>query len=241
MLPILYQSHDFVLYAYPFLMGIGWGLGLQLYFSLLAEKKISRTSILLIGLFASSWIGAKLLFYLTVGEKFGTYIDQISFWTGGGFVYYGGLIGGLLYLLLFHLLIRKITLIEINAFVPSLALGHGIGRVGCLLAGCCFGKETSAWWGMHLHGVSRIPTQAIEALILFLLCYFFWKQRKNQKELFSQYLLIYGVSRIGLEVMRDDEIRGLWGLLTPSQWISVFLILLALTIRKFSNSQKFQP
>jgi phosphatidylglycerol:prolipoprotein diacylglycerol transferase len=241
MLPILYQSHDFVLYAYPFLMGIGWGLGLQLYFSLLAEKKIPRTSILLIGLFVSSWIGAKLLFYLTVGEKFGTYIDQISFWTGGGFVFYGGLIGGLLYLLLFHLLIRKITLTEINAFVPSLALGHGIGRVGCLLAGCCFGKETSAWWGMHLHGVSRIPTQAIEALILFLLCYFFWKQRKNEKELFTQYLLIYGISRIGIEAMRDDEIRGLWGLLTPSQWISVFLILLALTIRKLSNSQKFQP
>jgi len=241
MLPILYQSHDFVLYAYPFLMGIGWGLGLQLYFSLLAEKKFPQTSVLLIGLFLSSWVGAKLLFYLTVGDKFGTYIDHISFWTGGGFVFYGGLIGGLVYLLFFDFFIRRITLAEINAFVPSLALGHGIGRIGCLLAGCCFGKETSAWWGIHLHGVNRVPTQAMEALILVSISYYFWKQRKNQKEVLTLYMLIYGVSRIGIEVLRDDEIRGLWGFLTPSQWISVFLIFLALTIRKFSNSQKFQP
>lgn len=221
-------------------MGIGWGLGLQLFFHLLGESKVTKSSFMMIGLFISSWVGAKLLFYITVGDKFGTYIDQISFWTGGGFVFYGGLIGGLIYLLLFHKLIRKISLHEVNAFIPALALGHGIGRMGCLLAGCCFGKLTDGWWGIHQHGENRIPTQLIEAMILFSLTYFFFKRNKSQDENLSLYLILYGVSRFLIESLRDDAIRGHWGLLTPSQWISLTLIIFAVSIRKLAKTNYFQ-
>lgn len=240
MLPIIYQSPEFILYSYPFLMGIGWGLGLQLFYTLIGEIKTPKTNLMMIGLFISSWIGAKLLFYLTVGEKYGNYIDQISFWTGGGFVFYGGFIGGLIYLLVFHSFIRKISLIEINAFIPALALGHGIGRIGCLLAGCCYGKVTHGWWGIHLHGENRIPTQLLEAIILFSVSYYFWKKFKSRHENLSLYLLIYGISRLTIEGLRDDAIRGSWGILTPSQWISICLVLLALTIRKLAKTRNFQ-
>ena len=231
MLPILYQSHDFILYSYPLLMGIGWGVAYQIFFALVSTEKIPvKLHILFWGIFASAWIGAKTIFLITQPEH-RELLANMSFWTGGGFVFYGGFIGAILFCLLFHLLILPLNLKIIWPMIPALTLGHGVGRLGCFLAGCCFGKETDWWWGIFLHGHYRHPTQLLEAAGLIILGIYFLKSRADKINLLIQYLITYGILRFAIEGLRGDEIRGLWGALSTSQWISLLLITAGLFLK----------
>lgn len=237
MLPILYQSPSLILYSYPLLMGIGWGVAYQLFFAK-AELKPRYGQLLFWGIFLSAWVGSKVFFYLTtqdLTEK--RLLTEASFWTGGGFVFYGGLIFGILFLGLYKLCRFPLTTQTLWALLPALTAGHAIGRIGCLLAGCCFGSETAAWWGIHLHGASRHPTQIVESLGLTLLLIFLLKARRSVAS-FAVYFLGYGVLRFGLESIRGDSIRGLWGILTPSQWISLLMVTAGVSLLL---SQKFKP
>lgn len=235
MLPILYQSPEFTLYSYPLLMGIGWGMGYQIFFS--EEKRSSLESkILFWGIFISAWIGAKLLFLLTTDHLPANIITQTSFWTGGGFVFYGGLIGAIIFLALFNLW-KRLSSSDLYPMVLALTIGHGIGRLGCFLAGCCFGSETDWWWGVHLHGADRHPTQLLEALGLFALGLYIHKNKNNSRSLMV-YLISYGLLRFVVELLRGDEIRGQWGFLTPSQWISIVLIFIGISLLFISKNRR---
>jgi phosphatidylglycerol:prolipoprotein diacylglycerol transferase len=242
MLPILFQNHDLILYSYPLLMGLGWGVAYQVFFSRVQISPIYG-QLLFWGIFLSSWIGSKLFFYFTTTpNNKNDLLFEPSFWTGGGFVFYGGLLFALVFLGLYKLLKFPLTLQNLWAMLPALTLGHAIGRIGCLLAGCCYGSETSAWWGIHLHGANRHPTQLIESLGLFIISFYLLKSRASLKS-FSVYFIGYGLLRFGIEVLRGDDIRGLWGALTPSQWISLGVILLGLMLlmsRKFNKLQGLQ-
>jgi phosphatidylglycerol:prolipoprotein diacylglycerol transferase len=231
MLPILYQNHDFILYSYPLLMGIGWGIAYQIFFALIPTEKIpAKMHFLFWGIFASAWIGAKVFFLITQPEH-RELVSNVSFWTGGGFVFYGGFIGAAIFCLIFHLLVLPLTLKHIWPMIPALTLGHGVGRLGCLLAGCCFGKETDMWWGIFMHGHYRHPTQLLEATGLILLGLYFLKSHAEKKILLIRYLIIYGVLRFGVEALRGDEVRGLWGPLSTSQWLSLLLISVGLFLK----------
>ena len=226
MLPILFQSHDLILYSYPLLMGLGWGVAYQVYFSLLDPNYSKlKAQLLFWGIFVCAWFGAKIFFYLTYPENMSSgSLQQISFWTGGGFVFYGGFIGALIFLGLFKVLDKKLTINAIWPMLPALAFGHGLGRIGCFLAGCCFGKPTDLFWGIFLHNHYRHQTQLIEAVGLMLMGTYLYKSRKKRTILLAHYLLGYGCLRLFVEVLRGDMVRGLWGPLTPSQWISLALI-----------------
>lgn len=237
MLPILYQSHDVILYSYPLFMGLGWGIAYQIYFTLL-EPTYSKlkAQILFWGIFISAWLGAKVFFLLTYPGE--TIVQQLSFWTGGGFVFYGGLIAGLLFISVFKFIDKNLKLSVIWAMIPALAIGHGVGRIGCLLAGCCFGKPTDLFWGIYLHDHYRYPTQFLEAIALIMLGLYLMKARKSKFTLLTHYLIAYGVIRLSIEALRGDLVRGLWGPFTPSQWISFLLISSGLTLnihRKFEH------
>lgn len=243
MLPILFQSHDLILYSYPLLMGLGWGVAYQVFFSRV-EISLKYGQLLFWGIFISSWIGSKLFFYFTTTTDYkNDLLLEASFWTGGGFVFYGGLLFVLVFLGLYKLLKFPLSVQNLWAMLPALTLGHAIGRIGCFLAGCCYGTETSHWWGIHLHGASRHPTQLFESLGLFVISFYILKSRASIKS-FAIYFMGYGVLRFGIEILRGDEIRGLWGPLTPSQWISLGLIsmgLMLLLSPKFRHLPSLQP
>lgn len=228
MLPILFQSDSLILYSYPLFMGLGWGIAYQIFFSLIPENYPRKyAQFLFWGVFLCAWVGAKLLFLMTLPEGVGTgLVSETSFWTGGGFVFYGGLIAGALFVFAFRLNGFPLDDRTFWAIVPALTLGHAIGRVGCFLAGCCFGKETDWWWSIHLHGADRHPTQLIEALGLFILGIYLLKSRKDLWLLASHYLVGYGLLRLLVESLRGDMVRGEWGMMSPSQWISLILVAL---------------
>ncbi len=227
MLPILFQSNGIVLYSYPLFMGLGWGVAYQILFELLpAHFTKLRAQILFWGLFAFSWLGAKIFFLYTIPDQLSsTLMQETSFWLGGGFVFYGGFLGGLLFLAILKGLKFPVTKEIVWSLVPALTLGHAVGRFGCFLAGCCYGNETDFFWGIHLHGANRHPTQLLEFFFLLVLGLFLLKSKQSKKNLISIYLVSYGVIRLFIENLRGDLIRGMWGPFTPSQWISVVLIL----------------
>jgi phosphatidylglycerol:prolipoprotein diacylglycerol transferase len=232
MLPILFQSHNFIVYSYPLLMGVGWGVGYQLF---LSRATISHRSALILfwSLFLSSWVGAKLFFLLTAPDvSSGELSVSVSFWIGGGFVFYGGLIGAAAIYFIYRKLRLPMDQQTLAALVSALAMGHAIGRIGCFLAGCCFGEVTDAWWGIHQHGEFRHPTQLLESLGLFFISWLVWSKKATS---LSLYLVTYGILRFGIEFLRGDIIRGSWGFLTPSQWISLFAVLVGLA---FLNKPK---
>ncbi len=223
--PILYQGPELTLYSYPLLMGLGWGVAYQVFFGHL-DQNLPRWKGHLVfwGIFLSAWIGAKILFTLTSSGK-SHLLSDASFWTGGGFVFYGGLLAGLAFLVLLLQFDRSMSISKLWAVIPALSFGHGIGRVGCFLAGCCYGKETNLPWAVHLHGADRHPTQLLEAIALIGLGWYLLRSQRPRKHLFILYLIVYGSIRFVLESLRGDLVRGLWGPLTPAQWISLALVL----------------
>lgn len=237
MLPILYQSPDLILYSYPFLIGIGWGVAYQIYFSL-QDKNSSRLKAQFIfwGIFFAAYLGAKLFFILTSSQS-GQMLQQLSFWTGGGFVFYGGFIGGVVYLSVFKFYDKSLGVNDLWPVVPSLVFGHALGRVGCFLAGCCYGRPTEQFWGIFLHGTHRHPTQLFEASALFILGIYLLKASAPKIRLLVYYFWIYGAVRFSIESLRGDSIRGQWGVFTPSQWISLGLIGLGFAVLLLSKNR----
>ena len=223
MLPILFSLGDLHFYSYPLFMGIAWGIGFHFSRSLI---EIKNFNLFFWGSFISSWIGAKAFFLLTSPS----YLTYPSFWFGGGFVFYGGIIGGLIYFLLFWYFNQDIKLKNLGILSVPICISQGIGRLGCFLAGCCFGKDSTLPWAVHL----RHPVQLYEALGLFILGYLLWKSRKNN--LFAGYFIGYGVLRFSLEFLRGDEIRGITRVgLSYSQIVSIVLILTGLIIKLRSS------
>jgi phosphatidylglycerol---prolipoprotein diacylglyceryl transferase len=183
-------------------------------------------------------LGARLVFVIT---HIGTMVDDPStilpIIINGGLVFYGGVLGGMG---MGYLYIRQYGLDPIkysNLFIVAVPLGHGCGRVGCFMAGCCHGKPTESVMGVVFnfdpsypyYGVRVHPTQLYEAtfnimLFVTMVVLFLKFRHKHRPYIFvSIYLVAYGIFRFVNEFFRGDEIRGIF-ILSTSQWISLFLI-----------------
>jgi len=153
-----------------------------------------------------------------------------SFSLTSGFVWYGGVIGAFLFLLIYAK-IRKIPLLKItDLMTPFALLFDAIARFGCLFAGCCYGVR--APWGIKLHGVTRFPSPLFEsALCLIILAIILiWKpERKRPGILLPLFLVTYSAGRFVLEFFRGDSSRGAFLFFSTSQWLAL-LVFLALGI-----------
>lgn len=250
MYPLLYSSPSFVLYSYPFMMGIAWGIAFvlaPLYFGN-SEVEKKQLNWIFFSAFVGAWLGAKLLFLLTLSAGEVSQIAQnSSFWLGGGLVFYGGFLGAVLLVVLYSKFIGKIKLHKLFTLVPLIPIGHAVGRVGCVLAGCCYGTETHLIWGIHLHGLDRHPVQIYESLSLlaiFFLCHFLvYKKRKVMAAVIT-YICGYAIIRFILEFYRGDTIRGIYAFgLSTSQWVAVCFVVIGLFLYylyeiKWSQNEK---
>ena len=156
-----------------------------------------------------------------------------------GSTFFGGLIGGVVGFLLIYFVvgaflfkknkehIREFFNIS-NIAAASISAAHGFGRLGCLMAGCCHGAETDAWYGVYFvnYGIKAVPIQLFEAIFLFFLFGFFlFRLIKGKKYNLPLYMISYGVWRFIIEFFRADD-RGatIVSFLSPSQLISVLMI-----------------
>lgn len=201
-------------------------------------------------------VGAKLLYLLVSIDKidwsrildFEYFVSIMS----GGFVFYGGLIGGLLMVLLFYKIVRINPSPYVDTCIPCIPIVHAFGRIGCSLVGCCYGAPYDGICSITYHNskfapnnISLFPIQAVEAIlniiIAIILLIYIYKKRNSTIHSLSLYLFMYSIVRFILEFFRYDfNERGFFMNLSTSQWISILLIItsfLLLYIRK-TNKQK---
>ena len=182
------------------------------------EKIYSLVTYIIIGAIIGSRIGY-LLFNPT------SFSDIFKIWEGG-MAFHGGFVGGLLFAFL-YVRKNKLNFYDIlDTCAPSIPLAQAIGRIGCFLRGCCYGKPVvlNIPWAVDYLGAVRHPTQLYSSLALLIIFIFLSKQKykKNFKgSLFLTYVIIYSVFRFFIEFIRTEP-RILLGL-TGAQITSIIL------------------
>ncbi len=203
------------------------------------EKKIAFKEIIFLCVFVlfGASLGARLLFFITMIPNIHSFQDVIKYLiTEGGLVFYGGFIGGVLFGLLYIKLYGHNPRDFMELIVPAIPLGHAFGRIGCYLAGCCYGKLTDATHGVHFEtlgsGQYALPVQLYEAIFLF--CLFallvlikYLIKNKKPYMLTGMYFSLYAIWRFIIEFFRGDEIRGV-ALLSTSQWIAIIMLIIGI-------------
>lgn len=184
-------------------------------------------------------IGAKALFWITVLDEI-VKNPRMMLDLSDGFVVYGGIIVGVIAGLVYCKK-KKIGFLKyMDLILPSVALAQGFGRIGCFLAGCCYGKETDS--AVHVvftqsqfapNNVQLIPTQLLSSGLDFLhfaaLC-LIAKRCKKSGLVSACYLICYSVGRFVLEFFRGDIARGSVGALSTSQFISIFIAIVGVLL-----------
>jgi phosphatidylglycerol:prolipoprotein diacylglycerol transferase len=255
---------------------VGWSLAKRLQIPL--QKYVTFCAVAA----ASALVGARGL-YLFVQWK-AEYVaangavlwDRVLFPRANGFVVYGGFIAGVVGVLLFARRTRTNVWQWTDIATVGMPIGLAIGRLGCFLAGCDFGraldeaapaalraagtfprwadlKGSPAWWQhtrsgvtlsndvcTQMHGIVRDgrcylsehathsapvhPTQLYELAVglgLFALQRWLWPRRRFDGQVSLSFMVLYGLARSALEMVRDDIERGRGGGLTTSQWIGL--------------------
>ncbi len=202
----------------------------------------------LIGAIAVGFLGAVLFQAVYDAIKTGEFVINLN----TGMTFYGGLIFGVIGFLAIWFIVGKFmcknnepierigSMFDIAACIIPIA--HGIGRIGCLTAGCCHGAETDAWYGIDMCCgmlgdqylfVKFVPIQLFEALFLFalggaLMWLFykkFGKENTGRFPLMPIYIVVYGIWRFVIEYFRTDD-RGetIISFLSPSQLVAILMV-----------------
>lgn len=239
---------DFKISSYGLMMGIACLLVGAICLHRAKSREVLAEDVLIVAAFAIGFgllCGGLLFVFVTYPVE---YIWQCIL-SGdyeiflGGIVFYGGLIGGLLGALLGCRVAGCSAGAMIRIAVPYIPLGHGIGRIGCILAGCCYGIPYDGPFAIHMPGNSHtgyFPVQLLEAVINAGICVVLHRYEKKSKpsSLLALYLLLYAVVRFGLEFLRGDEIRGIAAGLSSSQWISVMLMGISMILFLIEQSRR---
>jgi phosphatidylglycerol:prolipoprotein diacylglycerol transferase len=242
--PVLWELNlgplgHFTLGTYGLFYAAAFLVAVRLSMSYARREGIDPTRMIDLGIWSllAGIVGAKLLLVVVDFPYYWHHKMEILYsWRSAG-VFYGGFLAALLvgavYVRRTHLPLGRTA----DAVTPGLALAQAVGRLGCLAAGCCYGKPTTSAWAItfvdprarDLTGVPlRVPlypTQiyhGVADLALFLLLVWFYRRKWADGVVFWVYVLLYAILRFVIEFFRGD-FRGevLGGLLSTSQLISV--------------------
>jgi len=226
--PILFYFGNFAVPSYSFFVGLAVIVGVLVYWlEAKKQKQVSENTLyILLGALIGGVIGAKIIIMLA-------YWNQLN-WnivlTGKSIV--GGLIGGTVGVLITKKILKIESQRKGNLFAPAIAIGVAIGRIGCFLRGCCYGKETGLPWGVNFGDeVLRHPTQIYESIFMLgMFFYLLYARTKKPKpgRLFYILIISYFTFRFFIEFIRVEPIASLG--LTWFQILS--LIAIAYTLWK---------
>jgi phosphatidylglycerol:prolipoprotein diacylglycerol transferase len=248
---------------HPILVDLGW-LELPAYGAMLAIAVLAalwtlrrradragmdgaRLTDLALWLLIWALVGAKgLLLLVELPRYLRDPAELITLVRAGG-VFLGGFVAAACAAVILLRRYRLSFLPTADVIIPSLALGHAIGRVGCLLAGCCWGAACDLPWAItytHPEAAHRLGTPLgipvhpfpiysfLFNMALFVLLERLYRRRPRNGSVLATYLILYGIGRFALELTRGDAARGfvLDGLLSTSQLISAILIAIGIGI-----------
>jgi phosphatidylglycerol:prolipoprotein diacylglycerol transferase len=256
--PILFHLGSFPVHSYGVMIALAFVSGLWTATLRSRRERISGEIIadVTLWIMIGAIIGARAVYVTTYWrEEFADQpFSEIFMIQHGGLVYYGGLIGsmiaGMIYIRWKKLPLWKIT----DILAPSIALGNVLGRIGCLLNGCCYGRVCAAPWairfpngsyaweqhyqqglvGEHDPSLPVHPTEIYDALLNFIVYLFLawlFRHKKFDGQIFATYLLCYAVTRSFVEHFRGDysNLHYHFGL-TPAQLVSVPIFIAGLAM-----------
>jgi phosphatidylglycerol:prolipoprotein diacylglycerol transferase len=241
MCPILFQLGRLTVYAYGSILALGFIVGGVLVLLKVRKEGISLDR--MVELFCltifSALLGARGLDVLVDLPSYREDPLKVFRLWEGGLTFYGGFLlavgAGIIYMRWYRLPVWKMA----DLFTPSVALGLFFARIGCFMAGCCYGKATILPWGVtfiHPQSLARLgvplhPTQLYEAagcLSLFLFLTWTEKKKSYEGEIFWLFLLLYSLLRFLIEFFRDDPRGFLFEtFLSTSQAIGALLAILS--------------
>jgi phosphatidylglycerol:prolipoprotein diacylglycerol transferase len=234
-------------YTYGVLLAAAYLLGLQLAIHRSKKAGLDTARVLDLGVYIviAALVGAKVLLLAVNYSYFRSNPFEILVLARSGGVFYGGLIGATLVAFWYIRRHRLPLWTTCDMFAPGVALGHVVGRLGCLMAGCCYGLPTTMPWGITFTdqfaqlnvgtplNIPLHPTELYEAgaelIILVLLLVTERKGKPFPGRTFWGYMLLYAISRFIIEFYRGDD-RGIIMGFSTSQFISLILAPLAVVM-----------
>ena len=237
MYPELFKLGPVTIYSYGLFVALGFLAATLVSVHRAKKAKLPSEKIMDLNIysFLSAVLGARILYILTEIKYYTQYPDHIWKIWEGGLVFYGGLIGGLIFYFWYTHRNKLDPLKTADILIPGVALGQALGRLGCFFRGCCYGIK-SEHCGMVFPEIGdnspHVPTQLIEsAAALGIFVFLMLKKPKYKGELFIIYLGLYASARFFIEFLRADD-RGpkLFDFLSVSQFISLIFTVLAVTL-----------
>ena len=150
MYPKLFELGAINIYTYGVLLAAAYLTGLQVALVRARRRGLDPNRVMDLGIYMiiSALIGAKLMLLIVEFEHFSLSLTDLWALVRSGGVFYGGLFLAVPVALWYMRRHRMPTWTTCDIFTPGIALGHAVGRIGCLMAGCCFGRPTSVPWGI---------------------------------------------------------------------------------------------
>jgi len=250
--------HLSFLHTYGVMVALAFLTALWLAGRLARQAKLNADDVTNLGIYCalSAIAGAKLMMFLVDFQYYTQHpaeIFSLSTLQAGG-VFYGGLICALVVSAWYMRKTHLPALQTADVFAPAIALGHGIGRLGCFAAGCCWGVECHLPWAVTFRdpvakdlvgvplGVPLHPTQLYESIAEFaIFAVLYWRIQKPHKPgaAIGLYLMLYSTVRFVVEFFRYHEQGNLLGgPLDTSQWISVALFVVGVALRRASSGMR---
>ena len=236
--PIAFQFGSFtitwygVLVALAFLAGLWTASRRGLHVGFSGETIVDLGPWLIVGVI----IGARALYVFSYwrGEFAGHPVADIFKVWRGGLVFYGGFIGASLAFLLYAWKRQLPVWRFADVLAPSIALGSAIGRLGCLMNGCCYGRICQLPWAIHFPSDHRSypngvhPTQVYDSILnlcLYVFLAWLFRRKRFDGQIFAAFLVGYACTRSFVELFRGDYPKYyLGGWATPAQLVSAGIL-----------------
>ena len=240
MYPQLFSVGPFTIYSYGVLLAASYLLGLRLAMWRAKKWGLDANRVLDLGIYIiiAALVGAKLLLLVVDFDQFSRPEELLTLARSGG-VFYGGLLLAVAVAFWYIAKHRLPFWTTCDVFAPGIALGHVTGRLGCLAAGCCYGRQTDVPWAIVFTnpqaqanvgtplGIPLHPTQIYEAgAALLILVFLLSTERRGRPfpgRTFWSYMFLYAISRYVIEMYRGDPRGVVFGVFSTSQFISVVL------------------
>jgi phosphatidylglycerol:prolipoprotein diacylglycerol transferase len=256
--PVLFEIRGFPIHTYGVLLAAAYLLGLQMAVSRARRFGLEPARIMDFGIaiIIAALVGAKALLLVVDYRKFVSDPRELLTLLRSGGVFYGGLLVAVPTAIWYVRRHALPTWTVGDLAAPGIALAHAVGRVGCLMAGCCFGRPSDLPWAITFtstYATDKVgvpldiglhPTQLYETgAELLIFGYLLATERRGRPypgRTFWTYVGLYAVTRFVIEFYRGDS-RGMVGPLSTSQFVSVLLVPLAVGMLAWLSRRRTPP